>query len=146
MSGPILLVLRLLLASALYAFLGWAFWVLWQDLRRHSKAAVTSQVPTLTLVAQTGDSGTEFRFTLPEILVGRDPACQCCLDDKTISAQHARLSYHHRQWWVEDLRSRNGTFLNQAPVAEPLVIVSGDLLRCGQVIFQVLLEGGDSGV
>jgi pSer/pThr/pTyr-binding forkhead associated (FHA) protein len=146
MSGTVLLVLRLALAVALYAFLGFALWILWQDLRRQSKAVASAQVPPLTLVLQTGDAGAAYRYTLPEVLVGRDPACQCCLDDKTISAQHARLSYHHRQWWVEDLRSRNGTFLNQAPVAEPLVIVSGDLLRCGQVIFQILLEGSDSGV
>jgi len=146
MSGPILLVLRLLLAMILYVFLAWALWILWQDLRRHSRSLAAPQIPMLTLVVQ-GDAGaTPFRFTNPEVLIGRDIACECCLDDLTVSAQHARLSYHHSQWWVEDLQSRNGTFLNQEPAARPLVMTSGDELRCGQVTFQVFLGTGQSGV
>ena len=33
----VLLVLRFLLAAALYAFLGWAFWLLWQELRQAAR-------------------------------------------------------------------------------------------------------------
>jgi pSer/pThr/pTyr-binding forkhead associated (FHA) protein len=56
-----------------------------------------------------------------------------CFGDDTVSARHARLSYHHNQWWVEDLQSRNGTYLNDERVSVPTVIVSGDELRYGQV-------------
>jgi pSer/pThr/pTyr-binding forkhead associated (FHA) protein len=146
MSGPILLALRLLLTVAMYGFLGWAFWVLWQDLRRHSRSLAAAQVPALTLVLQIDGEESSFRFDRSEILVGRDIACDCHLDDRTVSAQHARLAYHHRQWWVEDLSSRNGTFLNQESVAGPLVLASGDQLRFGQVTLQVLLSEAPAGV
>ena len=79
-------------------------------------------------------------FTLPEVIIGRDPTCNLRLDDKTISARHARLSYHHKQWWVEDLHSTNGAFLNTENIVEPIVVATGDLLRCGEVEFEIKLE------
>jgi pSer/pThr/pTyr-binding forkhead associated (FHA) protein len=140
LSGPIFLVLRIASAVVLYAFLVYALWILWSDLRRQTASLASLQTPPLTLILQTGGEPVSYRFTIPEITIGRDPACDCCLDDHTVSAQHTRLSYHHNQWWVQDLHSRNGTFLNQQPVSEPLVIVSGDQIRCGQAVFQTLLE------
>lgn len=137
MSGPVLLALRIALTVALYAFLGWALYTLWQDLRRQSKLLTSSQVPRLTLIHQVDGISKAFRYSTAEVTIGRDPACDFHLEDKTISAQHARLSYHHSQWWVEDLHSTNGTFLNQEPVSEPVVITAGDQLRCGQLIFEI---------
>jgi pSer/pThr/pTyr-binding forkhead associated (FHA) protein len=138
MSGIILLILRLALVAALYAFLGWALWVLWQDLRRKSTPAADKQL-IITLVAQEADVARSYRFTGTQILIGRDMACDLLLDDKTISARHARLSYRHTQWWVEDLHSKNGTYLNQARADEPLVVASGDRLHVGGLTFEILL-------
>jgi len=145
-SGSVLLALRLVLAAVLYGFLGWAIWVIWQDLRAASKKVVSIAARPITLSYGTGENITKSQFSLPEILIGRDPACDCNLEDKTISAQHARLAYHHGQWWVEDLGSRNGTFLNQEAVIESLVITSGDELRCGQVVFEVSFVEDESGL
>jgi len=140
LSGPILLVLRIASTVVLYAFLGYALWILWRDLRRQSGLLTSPHSPPLTLILQSTAEPVSFHFTSPEVTIGRDPACDCHLDDHTVSAQHTRLSYHHNQWWVQDLRSRNGTFLNQQPVSEPMVIVSGDQIRCGQAVFQALLS------
>lgn len=134
MSAPILLILRIALAAAIYAFLGWAFYTLWQDFKRQGQTiANLRRAPSLTLVQQEEDSASSFRFTHPDVTIGRDPASDLVLEDPTISAQHARLSYHHGHWWIEDMRSTNGTFLNQEPVEEPMVITAGDELRCGQL-------------
>lgn len=136
MSGPILLVLRAALALALYAFLGWTLFNLWRSLRRQAEAATVRQAPAITLTNQDLEVLVpEYLFSVSEVTIGRDPACDCQLDDKTVSAAHARLSYHHGHWWVEDLDSRNGTYLNEARVAEPQVLTSGDELRCGQALF-----------
>lgn len=139
MSGPFLLVLRVLLILALYLFLAWGFYVIWQDLRRQARLEPASTPVPLTLILQANGKTQTYRFTHPEVIIGRDPAADCHLMDRTISAQHTRLHYHHNQWWVEDLHSTNGTFLNQVPVTEPLVITSGDELRCGQVLFRLRL-------
>jgi hypothetical protein len=139
-SGPILLVLRLLLAGVLYAFLAWGIWVLWRDLSHWSVSLARLRAPSLILSLQVGNGERSYRFTSAEVVIGRDPACDLRLEDKTISAQHARLSYHHSQWWVQDLSSRNGTFLNGDLASEALVITAGDKLRCGQLNFQIDLE------
>jgi hypothetical protein len=143
MSATILLILRVALVAVLYLFLAWALFTLWLDLRRQSKLLGVPQAPPITLSRQVGEELKSFRYTHPEITIGRDPASDCFLEDKTISAQHARMSFHHGQWWIEDLKSTNGTFLNQEAVVEPLVLTAGDLLRCGQVQFQVSL--GENG-
>lgn len=145
MSGQILLVLRIILAAALYIFLGWALLTLWQDLKHQSKSLVNRQPIPITLLRRINDGAKSYSFTTPEITIGRDPACDYPLDDKTVSAQHTRLYYRHSQWWVEDLRSTNGTFLNQEPVSTPLVLTAGDQLRCGEVVFTISI-GESEGV
>jgi len=134
---------RLLLAATLYAFLGWAFWLIWQELRQQAKQVASPNLPALSLLRAGDAQESAVRFTRPEVIIGRERGCDCRLDDKTISARHARLGYHHSQWWVEDLGSKNGTFLNQERVSLPVVLAKGDELRCGQVVWQVTLEGSE---
>jgi len=139
MSGPILLALRIAIAAALYAFLGWGLWLLWRDLRRQSRLLGATVNPVLVMTRQGSDPPAMYRFTSPEVTIGRDTTCECRLDDPIVSARHARLSFHHSQWWIEDLHSRNGTFLNDEPVRSQVVVTSGDSLRCGTLIFLITI-------
>jgi len=135
MTATLLLILRLLLVVAVYAFLTWALLLLWRDLQRQAELVVARQTPQMIL--QPLDGGPPRHLATPVALIGRDPICDCPLDDPTVSTRHARLSYHHGQWWLEDLNSTNGTFLNGEAVSEPVVVTSGDELRCGQVRLRV---------
>jgi pSer/pThr/pTyr-binding forkhead associated (FHA) protein len=145
----VLLVVRLLLAAALYAFVGWAFWLIWQDLRQQARQMDAPSLPAVSLLRTDGaKNGTRdpsheevFRFTRAEVTLGRERGCDCRLADKTVSARHARLAYHHGQWWVEDLGSKNGTYLNQERISQAVVVTEGDELRCGQVVLRVSIEG-----
>ncbi len=130
------LILRFLLAAALYVFLGWALWLLWTRLRQQVSKPLRSQIPSLTLTQQSAD-GRLFRTARPDVIIGRQPGSDLHLEEGTISARHARLAYHHGQWWVEDLHSKNGTFLNETRISEPLVITTGDVLRCGELSLNV---------
>ncbi len=145
MSGPILLVLRLVLAASLYAFIAWAFLTIWRDLKAQHLILALRQPPLLTLTLQAETRKQTFHFTQQSLTIGRDPICDLLLEDNTVSAQHARLTFRQNQWWVEDLHSTNGTFLNQIPVLEPIVVTSGDLLRCGQISMEISVGGPTSG-
>ncbi len=138
MSGIILLVIRVLLAAVLYGFLGLTLYLLWRDLRRQAELQINPQARPISLVLD--DTGRAVQFTRPLIRLGRDLTCDFCLDAPTVSTQHARISFHHNQWWLEDLGSTNGTFLNEEPVTTPVVITQGDQLRCGQVTMKVKIE------
>jgi pSer/pThr/pTyr-binding forkhead associated (FHA) protein len=135
MSGSIVLALRLIMALALYSFLGWAIYLLWRDINRQGKSIAGRRVPNIGITVQPASGAQiEMHFSQPELIMGRDPGCDIpILGDDTVSTRHAQLSYHHGQWWVKDLASTNGTLLNQVQLKMPTVITSGDEIKCGNV-------------
>ncbi len=142
MSGPIVFALRLILTACLYAFLGWAFLTLWRDIKQQGILLASRKVPPIRLTIARKDTAHQIRhFVQPEITIGRDPACECPVNDESISARHARLSFHQNQWWLEDLQSTNGTFLNQEKLIMSTVVTSEDTFNCGDTLFIVSLEG-----
>jgi hypothetical protein len=141
MSGSLVLILRVLLAIALYLFLCLILWMIWQDLKRAGFQAVRPRVRALRLEVQTRDAHPVYRtYMQPEFLLGRDPICELRLEDESISARHAKFSYHHGQWWIEDLHSRNGTSLNQTRLTTATVLTNGDEVQCGPAILHVNLN------
>jgi pSer/pThr/pTyr-binding forkhead associated (FHA) protein len=141
MSASIVLTLRLVTALALFAFLVWAFYYLYREVQRQSFTIASRRVPGINIMVKDGSAGTTLRyFTQPEITIGRDPGSDIPLNDDTASARHAHLIYHHSQWWLEDIHSTNGTFLNDLPISMPTVITSGDEIRCGSVRLTVSLS------
>jgi pSer/pThr/pTyr-binding forkhead associated (FHA) protein len=63
--------------------------------------------------------------------------------DEAMSAHHARVTFHHSQWWLEDLNSTNGILLNQQKLTTPAVVISGDEFKCGNTIFSIRLDVDD---
>jgi len=137
MSGIVVLILRIFLAAALYAFLGWALYTLWRDLRMQTLILASQKTPTITLTRIGMDEFEPVSFQKSEIFIGRELTSSLPVIDDTVSGQHARLAYRHNQWWVEDLKSTNGTFLNDEPVQTMTVLVSGDEIRVGQTVMKV---------
>ncbi len=140
MSAVILLILRFAFAASLYLFLGWIIYTLWQDLISQSKTLESYQVPSITLHSEAIERSLEQTFSIPEITVGRNLTCDFCLEDHTVSAEHAQLIFRQGQWWVEDLQSTNGTFLNQLPVNAAMVITNADELQCGQAVISITIN------
>jgi pSer/pThr/pTyr-binding forkhead associated (FHA) protein len=141
MTGEVLLALRLLVGVSLFAFLGWALWLLWSDLKIQAGLLASRKVPPLSLLIQADDESPQLtNFSQAEITIGRDPACECLLRDDAVSTHHARLAYHHSQWWVEDLGSKNGTKLNSEVLTNPTVVISGDKIYCGHTTLTIVIN------
>lgn len=118
------------MAAALYAFAGWAVFTIARDIKRQGELLETRLPVPLSIRV---DDGEPVRFTCPALTIGRDPVCDVTIDDLTVSNQHARFTFHHKQWWLEDLSSKNGTYLNQEKILTPVVVTTGDSVRFGQV-------------
>lgn len=140
MSATVVLILRLALVLLLYIFLGWALYTLWRDLQEQAFSLSSRAIPTLSLAVIHADQVDLHNFTTPEVLIGRDPACDLHLPNETVSSHHARLAYHHNQWWLEDLQSTNGTFINETQVTTQTVVISGDELRLGKALIGVTIS------
>lgn len=81
-------------------------------------------------------------------VIGRSSDCDIPLDVAAVSRQHAALIVERGECFVEDLRSRNGTFVNEKPVTQRTPLKHGDrILICDQVLSvhtQEDLEDDDS--
>ena len=144
MIATVVLVLRIALTIALYIFLAWALSTVLQDLRQQGTRIATQKKPGITIFVKIlhGIESQRF-FTQSEIMIGRDSHCDLSLMDETMSAHHARLIHHHGQWWLEDLNSTNGTYLNQEKLTTHAVIITGDEFKCGNTFFTVRVEVDD---
>ena len=69
--------------------------------------------------------------------VGRADACQIKLGDTYISQFHARLYPRDGNWYVEDLGSTNGTYLNQRKLTGPSEVHAGDVVRLGKTTLEL---------
>jgi pSer/pThr/pTyr-binding forkhead associated (FHA) protein len=69
--------------------------------------------PALVVRAGGGRSGEAFLLRREQTTVGRSPDCDIFLDDVTVSRRHAVISEQDGRFFVEDLGSLNGTFLNR---------------------------------
>ncbi len=69
--------------------------------------------------------------------IGRADACQIKLPDTYVSSFHARIYRHDGGWYVEDLGSTNGTYLNQKRVTSPAELRAGDRVKIGKTTLEL---------
>jgi pSer/pThr/pTyr-binding forkhead associated (FHA) protein len=143
MLAVIIFILRYSLMIVLFLFLGWVLYTLWRDLRFQSQVVNTQKVPQITLSLESDVEGTQKSFLIPEVIIGRDPECDFQILDDATSTRHAKLVFRYLQWWVEDIQSTNGTFLNDQRVETATVIIKGDELRIGRQIILINIESSD---
>ncbi|HXT19939.1 MAG TPA: FHA domain-containing protein [Thermoanaerobaculia bacterium] len=68
----------------------------------------------------------------PKLLIGRDPDCGCpLLEDPAVSTRHAMIDRDEGGWFVEDLKSTNGTWVNEHRIKRRTPIAPGDVVRVG---------------
>ncbi|MEX2030046.1 MAG: FHA domain-containing protein [Anaerolineales bacterium] len=82
------------------------------------------------LIALSGKvNGTRFPLDREEFLIGRGQDCALVIADRQVSRHHVRLRKVEEGYVVEDLGSKNGTHVNGARVAGPLVLQDGDVIQ-----------------
>lgn len=64
-------------------------------------------------------------------LIGRSDGARIQLDDNSVSRQHAAIRFEEERFWLVDLGSANGTFVNGVALTSARVLQSGDRLQIG---------------
>jgi predicted component of type VI protein secretion system len=96
-----------------------------------------SNHPQLKVLEPAGLRGRSYALD-SEITLGRAAGCQVPLDDAYASQVHARVFQRDGHWYVEDLGSTNGTYLNRRRVAGPMVIKRRDRLQIGNTVLELV--------
>jgi DNA-binding response OmpR family regulator len=83
----------------------------------------------------TDPSGHEHRLTSQAETIGRAVECDIVIASKSVSRQHTRIRRDGRRWFVDDLGSTNGTWLNGERLTGSLPLLDGDSLKVGDLTF-----------
>lgn len=93
--------------------------------------------PQLLLVTHGALAGTRIALDGRPILIGRADDSTLVLDDDYASTRHARIALRGEDWYVEDLGSTNGTYLDRAKVTAPLRVPLGVPIRIGKTVIEL---------
>jgi hypothetical protein len=127
-------VVRLLFLALLYVFLFRIAKTLVGDLRSAAREP-GAELGRLVVVASPGGEPPEGTSLALDAIatIGRDVNNAIVVEDQFVSAEHAILTFRGRAWYVEDLGSTNGTFVNGSPVSDVVPLGFGDVVQVGQV-------------
>lgn len=64
-----------------------------------------------------------------DFIIGRDDTCNLVIADRQVSRRHARVRLEGDRYLLEDLGSKNGTFVNGQELAEPYQLQDGDEIQ-----------------
>ena len=127
-------VVRLLFLGLLYLFLFAIARMLLRDLTAAAREPTTELGRLVVVASPAGEPAEGSTLALDAITtLGRDVNNAVVVDDQFASARHAVLTYRGRTWYVEDLNSTNGTFVNGSPVEGVAPVGYGDEIQLGQV-------------
>ena len=96
------------------------------------------------LVVQEGQlAGRRWRVDTDAITLGRGEECDIVLPDRQVSRVHARVSRADDGFYVEDLGSKNGTYVNGMPVRDRVKLQDGDEIQVALSV-RLLFVGADA--
>lgn len=82
----------------------------------------------------------KLEFEDRSVTIGRHPDCDIIIDDASVSRQHARIESENGVYFIEDLNSRNGTYLNNESIHRSTRLFDGSEINICDVRFIFHLE------
>ena len=104
-----------------------------------------AEAPERLIVALGPNRGVEYELGAGEFTIGRSTNNDIVLPLPEVSRRHARIWKARDGYYIEDLGSTNGTFVNDARVHEPVLLVEGAILQIGDS-FRLLFTTDPAGL
>ena len=147
MSNGLLEILRYFLLALLWLFFLYAARMVLVDVKRSRRAAAKVAEDD---ARDQGERGLRLRIIEPksrrgettrvihDVTLGRSPTCTILLDDDAFASSfHARVFVADGGAYLEDLGSKNGTYINEEPITVTTMLERGDLIRVGGTVLEV---------
>ena len=114
-------------------------------------SSLTVSNPTICLVSSAGSAKgilmnqgmgayPDYELSERKCQIGNNPTADLYIQKDTVSNTHAYIEYIEGQYYIEDLNSTNGTYVNETPVnyKQKVKLNSGDEIRFANVRYQFL--------
>jgi two-component system, cell cycle response regulator len=118
--------------------------VLITDIHKHLRESdkVAQNAPAALLGVGGDLNGAMFDLKEETLIAGRDETNHITLEFSGVSRQHFKISWRENAHFIEDLGSRNGTFLNNTALTQDAVKLNkGDMIKLGPLAFKYLPPG-----
>jgi FHA domain len=93
--------------------------------------------PMTVMIHADGTAKPRAMYLATNTVIGRGAECELRVDDTFVSQEHARIFAKDGSWYVEDLGSTNGTFVNEQRLAAPAMLTTGDRIRVGTTVLEL---------
>lgn len=80
--------------------------------------------------------GQSIELKLARSILGRHPSCQIVIDANAVSRHHAQILWDGSKFMIEDMNSRNGTFLNDRLISGNQLLRDGDQIKVCEYLFR----------
>jgi pSer/pThr/pTyr-binding forkhead associated (FHA) protein len=94
-------------------------------------------VPRYLVVTEGSLAGARISLSGQPVLIGRADDSTLVLTDDYASTRHARLTQRGSEWYVEDLGSTNGTYLDRVKVTTAVRVPIGTPVRIGKTVIEL---------
>lgn len=92
------------------------------------------------------NNGMLIDIPIAEFLIGRGPKAHLRPSSDLVSREHCVLTCGDGKVKIKDLKSRNGTYVNESKLENELVLKSGDKIKVGRLVFELVVDHGSPSI
>ena len=129
--------LRYIFITIIYAFIFGIIRMIYLDIRNldvPGKSILPTKYPYLLYRNPSfSEENQVYALNRRDMTIGRGTRCDIVLQDMMISKKHLRVWYQDKEWHLEDLDSKNGTYINGELLDGIILLDEGDTIKLGNV-------------
>lgn len=135
-------IFTILILAIIYFIIFFAIRVMYKDVKNQGRRKVTKRKSFgLEVISPGENSNLKTGAVIPvrgDLTIGRRDDNMLVISDPYSSGHHARIYLRNGEYVLEDLKSTNGTLVNDEKIVDIAVLSPGDEIKIGNCIFKVI--------
>ena len=135
------LIFKILIIVIVYLIIFMALRIMYKDIKNGDKKRVKKKPFGLEIINAGENNSLKNGGVIPlqnGATIGRKSDNMIILNDEYVSNHHAKIYIKNTDYYLQDLKSTNGTYLNSDKVTEQIMLEKGDLIEIGTSQFKVI--------
>lgn len=134
-------VLKIAIIGVVYIIIFIALKIMYKDVKNGGKTKVKKKPFGLEILNPGKNYNLKMGAVVPiqtGITIGRKEDNMLILNDEYVSSHHAKIFVKNTEYFVQDMKSTNGTLVNSKKVTDKVLIKKGDIIEIGTAQFKVI--------